>query len=388
MRFLLLKIAALSAPAILVVSMTTAFGDVPVERVGNMKKLPSRPHPRWVWINDVSFTHLEAGKAFLVDGGTGEMLGMLSTGIHGMVLALPNDYHAVYSPESYWSRGTRGERTDIVAVYDSSQLKPVAEVEIPAKRAETIPTTQNATFTDNNRFLAIYNYTPAQSISLVDVGQRRFVKEIDSAGCAMVYAFGMQRLASICGDGTLLVIELDDNGRDRKKYRTKAFFDPDGDFVSEKAVRFKDQWLFLSVQGYVHPISITGSEPIIHEKWSLLTDSERTESWIKSGLQPLAVHQQSAQLFVLMHQGNRDSYKDPGKEVWVYDLEIKTRVRKIQLKQPATAIQVSQDNEPLLFTVFSAYPELLVYDAVSGMFKRKVTQIGQTPTILLTPFSG
>ena len=128
-------------------------------------------------------------------------------------------------------------------------------------------------------------------------------------------------------------------------------------------------------------------EPAFHEKWSLLSDSERKDAWIMSGLQPLAVHQRQSQLYVLMHQGNVDSYKDPGHEIWVYDLTARKRIRIIRLAEPATAIQVSQDAEPLLFTIFSAYPELLVYDAVTGLFERKVTQLGQTPTILLTPVS-
>ena len=371
----------------LLLVITHVFAEIPAERVGSVRELPTQPHPHWVWINDVSFTHLEAGRAFLVDGDTGDMLGMLSTGIHGMVLALPSDYRAIYSPESYWSRGTRGKRTDVITIYDTGTLSPVAEIEIPAKRAETIPTTQNATLTDNNRFMAVYNFTPTQSISLVDVENRRFVREIESGGCAMVYAFGAQALASICADGTLLVIELDDSGQDKRKYRTGPFFDPGDDFVSEKAVRFRDQWLFLSVRGYIHPVSIAGGEPVFHEKWSLLSDSQRAEAWIMSGLQPLAVHQRQSQLYVLMHQGNRDSYKDPGSEIWVYDLDTSKRIRKIRLKEPATAIQISQDDKPLLFAVFSAYPELLIYDALTGVFKRKVTQLGQTPTILLTPVS-
>lgn len=381
-----LNMVTLLAPAVLLLIMADIIAEVPAEKIGNVRELPAQPHPHWVWINDVSFTHLEAGRAYLVDGDTGDMLGMLSTGIHGMVLALPSDYRAIYSPETYWSRGTRGTRTDVVTVYDAGTLFPVDEIEIPAKRAETIPTTQNATLTDDDRFLAIYNYTPAQTISLVDVRQRRFIREIDSSGCAMVYALGSQALASICSDGTLLVMELDENGQDKKKYRTGRFFDPEHDFVSEKAVRHGNQWLFLSVNGYIHPVSYThGREPLFHEKWSLLSDSERTEEWVMSGLQPLAVHQRDARLYVLMHQGHRDSYKDPGNEIWVYDLTTEKRIRKIRLKELATAIQVSQDNKPLLFTVFAAYPELMIYDAVTGSFLRKVIQLGQTPTILLTP---
>ena len=382
------NVTALAALAVLSLLITDVVAELPAEKLGNVRELPAQPNPHWVWINDVSFTHLEAGRAFLIDGDSGDMLGMLSTGIHGMALALPSDYRAIYSPETYWSRGTRGTRTDVITIYDAGTLFPVAEIEIPPKRAETIPTTQNATLTDDNRFLAVYNYTPAQTISLVDVKEHRFIREIETSGCAMVYAFGAQTLASICADGTLLVIDLDENGQNKRKYRTRQFFDPEGDFVSEKAVRFGEQWLFSSVRGYIYPVSHTSSgEPVFHEKWSLLSDAERTEGWIMSGLQPLAVHQRQSRLYVLMHQGNNDSYKDPGRDVWVYNLRTRKRTKTIKLEQLATAILLSQDDNPLLFAVFSAYPELLIYDAEAGSLLRKVTQLGQTPTILQTPVS-
>ena len=42
--------------------------------------LPAKPGPHWVWVNDIVFHHMADGKSFLVDGDSGRMLGMLSTG--------------------------------------------------------------------------------------------------------------------------------------------------------------------------------------------------------------------------------------------------------------------------------------------------------------------
>ena len=77
--------------------------------------LPAEPDPHWVWVNDIVFHHMADGKAYLVDGDSGEFLGMLSTGVGFIGLVLPSDYSQIYSPETYFSRGTRGERTDVIS---------------------------------------------------------------------------------------------------------------------------------------------------------------------------------------------------------------------------------------------------------------------------------
>ena len=123
----------------LLLSYAIHSADIQLE-IATIEVLPDKPHPHWVWINDVVFSHAEAGKSFLVDGDSGEMLGMLSTGFAFLTLAIPNDYSELYSPETYYSRGSRGERTDIVVVYDSKTLFPIAEIKIPPKRAEMLGT--------------------------------------------------------------------------------------------------------------------------------------------------------------------------------------------------------------------------------------------------------
>ena len=86
-----------------------------------------------------------------------------------------------------------------------------------------------------------------------------------------------------------------------------------------------------------------------------------------------------------MHQGGDGTHKDPGQDVWVYDLKTQKQTQKIKLERPATAIQVSKDGAPLLFTIFIANPMLDIYDAVSGKHLRSVGEIGLTPTVLQTP---
>ena len=89
--------------------------------------LPTPPSKHWVWINDFVFAHMADGMAMLVDGDTGQYLATLSTGYTFARVVLPRDGKVVYSPETYFSRGTRGTRTDVVTIYDGATLEVQGE---------------------------------------------------------------------------------------------------------------------------------------------------------------------------------------------------------------------------------------------------------------------
>jgi len=347
--------------------------------------LPAEPNPHWVWVSDIVFHHMADGKAYLVDGDSGRFLGMLSTGTGFVGLVLPSDYAQIYSPETYFSRGTRGERTDVITFYDPRKLEPTGEVVIPPKRFTAMPTHNYSAITDDDRFLLVYNFTPAQSVSVIDLQQRRLVGETETSGCALVLPSGKRRFQMMCGDGSLLTVTLDDQGEVTSKQRNQPFFDPQADWVTEKAVRWGDTWVFVSYQGTVYPVDTAGERPQPGTPWSLFSAAEIGESWRPGGIQHLAVHPASGKLYALVHQGGDGSHKDPGQDVWVYDLKTQQQLQKIKLDKLSTSIQVSKDDTPLLFSIFIGNPTLDIYDAASGKHLRAVDEIGFTPTLLQTP---
>src|SRR4029434_5298602 len=123
-------------------------------------------------------------------------LGMLSTGAFGNAVEFAPDFSAIYVPEMYYSRGSRGDRTDIVAIYDTTELKAVGEVIIPAKRATGVPHRAYQGISDDGQFLYVANMTPATSVSVVDVKARKFIAEIETSGCNLVYPVGNRAFAS------------------------------------------------------------------------------------------------------------------------------------------------------------------------------------------------
>ncbi len=358
------------------------------EEIGIVEILPAAVGAHWVWVSDMVWNAMPDGRATLVNADNGDMLGMLSTGYSFNSLSLPTEFNEIYSAETYYSRITRGDRTDVVSIYDARNLSPIAEVEIPPKRASTTPKLSTATLSDDNHFLAVWNYTPASSLSIVDVKNRKFVTEIAIPGCALAFSAGDRIFLSLCGGGTIKGTLLDAEGKLEKQIMSKVFFDLDADPVTEKGVRLGCDWFFPSYEGKLHTVKYKDENFEFPEVWPLVNKSDQSDSWRIGGIQHLAIHRKTKRLYALMHQGPKDTHHHPGTEVWVYDITKKERIQKITLEKAASSILVSQDNEPLLYTVIPDFTELVVYDAMSGIHQRTVPEISLTPSLLQLPISN
>jgi methylamine dehydrogenase heavy chain len=355
-----------------------AQADIP-ETIGTAEL--SEPAPHWIWIDDLTFGNLIDGRAYLVDADTGRLLGMLSTGALFLELELPRDYQAIYSTETYYSRGTRGTRTDVISIYDPKTLAFTGEIEIPAKRHTGLPMPHYTTLTDDQRFLVVYNFTPAQSVTVVDLPARRVTSEIATPGCALVYPGGPRRFAMLCADGAVLAVDIGDDGQEKARVRGESFFDPRQDPVTEKGVRLGDDWLFVSFAGNVHEVDVSGAQPRYGEPWPIVTAAELKSDWRAGGANYVALHAASKRLYFIMHKGPVASRKDPGGEVWVFDAATHERLKRVKLASPAVTIAVTQDAAPLLLAT-AGEGSVEVYDAASGRHLRTIAGVGQTPLLI------
>ena len=387
------------------------------ETVGRSLTLPERPGPHWFWLSDI-LLHRTA----LFDADTGELRATLSSGTAGVGFVIAPlfapDHREVYLAETYYSRGVRDERTDVVTVYDASTLQPLDEIGIPPRRAEYFPGNAANALSDDGRFVAVFNLTPVTSLSIVDVKARRFTTEVSTPGCSLVYAAGAHRFLMLCANGTALTVALDDTGHEARVERSEPFFDPQKDPVTEKAVRRRSEWLFVSFEGVLHPVDVAGDTPRFGETWSLVGDADRRASWRIGGGQHLAVHAASGRLYALMHQGGPDTHKEAGTEVWVYDLATRRRVQRIPVLNPLAGfvgqqlalsgrgrmarftgwflpkvlpnpgverILVTQDDHPVLVMSASLPPTLTVHDAMTGAVVRQVSEPGVAASLLFAP---
>jgi methylamine dehydrogenase heavy chain len=382
------------------------------EDVGRTVVLPERPGPHWFWLSDIAL-HRTA----LFDGDRGELLGTISSGTAGLGFVIQplfaKDQREIYIPETYYARGVRGERTDVVTIYDGRTLVPLAEIPIPPKRAEYFPGNAAHALSDDGRLLAVFNLTPMASLSVVDVRDRRFVAEVPTPGCSLVYAAGPRRFFMLCANGAALTVVLDDAGRPTVA-RTQPFFDPQKDPLTEKAVRRGDEWLFVSFEGEIQPVDVSGPELRMGERWRLTDDDDRAASWRIGGGQHLAVHGKTGRLYTLMHQGGVDTHKEPGREIWVYDVAARRRVLRIPVVSPVTsfvsqqaglergsttrwmldkvlpntgvdAIAVTQDDAPVLIAAGMMPPTVTVHDAMTGDVVREISEVGLALSLLSIP---
>jgi methylamine dehydrogenase heavy chain len=391
----------------------SAAGELPIEVPGRVETLPQTYPDHWFWVGDPLLRRLA-----LIDLEDGSMRGMVSTGYGIPQALLPTQRPELYVPDTYYSRGSRGERTDVLTIYDTASLAAIGEVRLPPKRALNAVPLVNATLSDDDHFAAIFNMTPATSLSIVDLEARTFAGEIDTPGCSLAYGAGPRRFASLCMDGALLWVTLDEAGREVSKQRSPPFFDPETDPVLEKAVRWRDLWLFVSVRGQVHGVDVSGEEPGFAEVWSLQEDAGPDPVWRIGGSQPLAVHEGAGRLYVLMHEGGEDTHKDAGTEVWVYDLESRERLQRIELDTPgftylgvpiesdpdwiwpfsrlsdwllaampavgADSIHVTQDASPRLLATGMFSGAVVAYDGLSGSFLARVYSGNLTNAALQT----
>lgn len=411
--------------AALLVSMTlapvsTVRADLQPETVGKSLTLPAQPGPHWFWQSDI-LLH----RTTLFDGDSGDLLGTISSGSAGTGFVIfplfSADHREIYLAETYWSRGIRGQRSDVVTIYDAQTLAPKAEIPIPAKRGEYFPGNASNALSDDGRFLAVFNITPATSVTIVDLQQKKFVTEVQTPGCSLVFSAGPRRFFSLCANGNALLISLDENGNETGLERSEPFFDAVKDPLTEKGVRSGNQWLFTSYEGVIHSVDIGGPKLKFGEPWPLFDEADKAESWRIGGLQHLAVHASSGRLFALVHQGPRDTHKDPGTEVWVYDLAAKRRTKRLPLLSPLVSflaeqakfsrigqettterferwlfgavlphpgierILVTQDADPVLIASSGFPPTVTVYDAGSGAVRTEVREAGLGFSLLFAP---
>jgi methylamine dehydrogenase heavy chain len=300
---------------------------------------------------------------YIYDADSGEMHGLISLSAYTSSIEIDNTRKQFYAPESYYSRGVHGERSDVVTIYDFDNLSPVGEIDIPEKIA-VLGFRRHVGMLSEGRHFLVFNMTPAQSVSVVDVEERKFVGEISTPGCAMIMPVEDNDFLMICGDGTLQLIQLDAQGTETNRERSNAFFKVLEDPVFDRPVPTSDGWLLVSHSGKALDVSVDGSKIRVSKAWSLLDEEDEEQNWRPGGAEFASLHVPTGLLYVLMHKAEKDyTHHDPGTEIWVMNVRDKRRLERIQLDVPAHSLFVTQSPEPKLI-VGDEEGGLHIYDAI------------------------
>ncbi len=388
-----------------------ARAELPSEEVGRVMRLPERASDHWLWVPDRLIRH-----SVLFDGDSGEMLGAIDSGaqVTPKTPLWSRARSEIYGIDTIYSRGHRGERRDFVVIYDSRTLEVKGEIEIPAKAADTGTGIALVGLLDGDRFVVVLNQSPGASVSVADVESRALAAEVQTAGCAGVFPAGPTRFGMLCGDGSAITVHLDENGQLDRIARSKPFFDVVADPLAEKGVRDGAVWWFPSFEGLLYEIDFGGDTPLAKEPWPLFSDAELQAGWRVGGAQHLAYHRGTKRLYSIVHEGGAGSHKDPGQEIWVYDLPSRRKLEVFAAPNLIAAflgpqagfdatgtlgkvlnfvlpnmgvhsLAVTQDDQPLLFIRHADLGAIGVLDALSGEHLRDIDEAGISGALLVVP---
>lgn len=340
--------------------------------------------PHRLYVSDISINHIVDGRLHVIDGDGLNYLGMISTGYAGNA-TLSLDRKELYVATTYYSRLSRGERTEVVDIHDTQTLEHRGEIAIPARHAQALPYKGLIRPSADGRWLYVQNATPASSVTVVDLKARKFAAEIATPGCWIVIPSQSagNRFATLCGDGTMQSVVLDDNGGLKSRARSARFFHPDEDPVFVQSDNIGDRHYFVSYKGQVYAADLSGDKPMVDAPWPLATAAEARKGWRPGGYQLVAVHRKSGRLFVAMHSGGAEgTHKNPAQEIWVFDIEKKKRLARLP-GHNAIALAVSQTDQPKLFAIDGVKMGLAVFDAgVKPRFLKRMEQIGESATLM------
>lgn len=278
-----------------------------------------------VYVADPALPHMVDGRIYVLDTDM-QLRGMMESGFAGMMLAAPAR-RQVFVPSSFYERVTRGKRTDVIQIYDDRTLTVVDEIPVSSARAQALTYRNLFQASSDGALLFIQNATPATSINIVDVANRRQI-EVQNAGCYGVYPAlkNPARFSTLCGTGAIGAYTLD-SARETATRRTSAkLFDAGADAWFSHAERDAEAYLFLSYKGRLTRVSLESETAAVLDTADLATD---TPGWAPSGFQPFALDAKNGIAYVLMHSDAAEgSHKNPSAEIWSYDLRAKKRLAR------------------------------------------------------------
>lgn len=360
---------------------------LPEEEIGKIERLPADYPAHYVLVHDFHFNALVDGRVAVVDTHDA------AVPLKGLVRAaqFANMLHSrskgeIYTSETFFTRLTRGERTDAITIWDTATLEPKGEIILPGgKRQQSVTYTGTFQFTNGEKWALVSNFTPAQSVSVVDLDGRKVLGEIDLPGCAHIYPTGERGFSSFCADGSMISIALDEKGAVASSKTIAGVQDIDNQALfSMPAMVGRTAW-FVSYRGQLRGFDLSGpvARPLKGNA-GVGTAEGGAPEWRPGGWQVIA-SDAAGLLYVLMTpHGREGSHKDGGTEVWVVDPVANKRLRRIDIAGVGSSITVTREAAPQLVV---ARPDgnLDVFDATSGALVRRLGATAAFNPLILVP---
>ena len=104
---------------------------LPIEPTGVIQTLPATYPPSWFLVHDAAFFHMGDGKVYVIDTAADtlaeQVKGTFNVALIGNIIQSAKRGE-VYATETFHTRGSRGDRMDVLTVFDQQTLAPKGEV--------------------------------------------------------------------------------------------------------------------------------------------------------------------------------------------------------------------------------------------------------------------
>lgn len=360
---------------------------LPEEPIPSVARLPDSWPQSWVLVHDFNFGSIVDGRVVVADTASPAqpLKGIVRAAQFANMLFAPAK-HEIYTAETFYSRLTRGERTDAITIWDSTTLQPKGEIVLPGgKRQQSVTYSGLFQFVNGQKWALVANFTPAQSITVVDLDGRKILSEIDLPGCSHIYPTGERGFTTFCADGSLTSIQLDAAGKVASSKTIPGVQDVDRQAMFQMPAMVGRTAWFVTFHGQLKGFDLSG--PVAKPLTGTLSvggaDGGQPE-WRPGGWQVIAADPKGL-LYVLMSPlGKEGSHKDGGNEVWVVDPASGKRVNRIALQDHSLSIAITHETAPHLIAI-RATGAVDVYDAASGAFVHTLGNTLASSPLLITP---
>lgn len=358
----------------LMADLPKAWGSdpLPLEKV-TVKTIDPSVTSR-VYVPDIAISHITDGRMKIFDAAAGTMLGMVGTGFAGIFTLSPKR-DEFYVATTYHSRGTRGERTDVLTTYDSNSLTVKKEMIIPPRHAQAINYRGLIRTSSDGSWVYIQNATPASSVTITDPKAGKVIGEIPTPGCwgILPAASHNKRFSTLCGDGKILTLTLDAEGKVADRQTSEKLFDPDNNAWFLQGEQIGDRYWFVSFLGDLTELDLGGAAPKKLSSVHFVNAADSKQNWRPSGFQPLTVDPTARYAVIAMHpNGGEGSHKMPAAKLWTVDIATGQKIRMTN-GHNASAVNFSANGQRLhVLDVMTGSLVVLKWDG------KKITEVAHT----------
>lgn len=267
-----------------------------------------------------------------------------------------------YTASAFPERITYGPVKAYLQKFDVNTLETTQEIEIPPQFAQTMAQQPGMSISADGKWGFVQNATPATSVTVVDMKSGTVASEIPNPGCWGIYlAEKGMKFSSLCGDGTMLTVELNSKGKLKNQAYSDPIFDVDADPLFVHSQRIDGNLVFSTFGGSFVTVSDKGKKATVVDSWSYTDGIEG--DWAPGGYEVLAYNEPNGVMFVTMHPDAKDgSHKDGATELWAIDMKTKTVLYRSYVEH-MTHIAVTDDADaPVLFGVNSHGGEVYRYE--------------------------